>query len=485
MLKIGIRYRLFLAMLAATVVVVGCMYVIVQWSFNRGFLQYVNTLEEERLESLAGELQQIYEREGGWDFLRHDPAAWLRLMVGTLPPGAVDKERLQRLERRLERRAERGQPPLPPRDAPPGLEQRFELRVLLLDGERRPVFGPPAPPDLSLRPLRQGAQVIGYLGLLPRQGLADASQLRFVRQQRLGLVLIAGVMLLVSALLALPLAKRLVRPLKALAAATHRLAAGEYGTRVAVTSRDELGQLAGDFNALALALEKNEAARRQWVADISHELRTPLAILRGEIEALQDGIRQAGPETIGSLHSEVLHLGRLVDDLYQLALSDLGALNYRKQELDLRRLVEEVAESYRDAFARQELSLVMTLPSGPVHLFADAERLHQLLVNLLENSLRYTDPGGRLAVNLSTTGARATLDLFDSAPGVASADLGRLFDRLYRGEGSRNRATGGAGLGLAICRNIAEAHGGRIGARPSPLGGVWIQVELPLAGEAA
>ncbi|AMV71393.1 ATP-binding protein [Desulfuromonas carbonis] len=484
MLKLGIRYRLFLAMLAATVVVVGCMYVIVQWSFNRGFLQYINTLEEERLESLAGELQQAYEREGGWDFLQRDPAAWLRLMVGTLPPGTVDSERLQRLERRLERRAERGQPPLP-REGPPGLEQRFELRVLLLDGDRQPIFGPPAPPDLNLRPLRQGAQVIGYLGLLPRQGLADASQLRFVRQQRLGLVLIAGVMLLVSALLALPLAKRLVRPLKALAAATHRLAAGEYGTRVAVTSRDELGQLAADFNALALTLEKNEAARRQWVADISHELRTPLAILRGEIEALQDGVRQPGPATIGSLHSEVLHLGRLVDDLYQLSLSDLGALNYRKQKLDLRTLVETVVEGYRDAFGRKELSLVVTLPPGPVPLFADGERLYQLLGNLLENSLRYTDPGGRLAVNLSTAGARATLDLFDSAPGVASADLDKLFDRLYRGEGSRNRASGGAGLGLAICRNIAEAHGGSISARPSPFGGVWIQVELPRAGASA
>ena len=485
MLKIGIRYRLFLAMLAATVVVVGCMYLIVQWSFNRGFLQYVNTLEEERLESLAGELQQAYAREGGWDFLRRDPAAWLRLMVGTLPPGTIDKERLQRLERRAERRAERGQPPLPPREAPPGFDQRFELRVLLLDAERRPVFGPPAPPDLELRALRQEGAVIGYLGLLPRQGLADASQLRFVRQQRLGLVLIAGVMLLVSALIALPLARRLVRPIRDLAAATHRLAAGNYATRVAVTSRDELGQLAGDFNALALALEKNEEARRRWVADISHELRTPLSILRGEIEALQDGIRQAGPEMIGSLHSEVLHLGRLVDDLYQLALSDLGALNYRKQELDLRAVVEEVVESYRDAFERKDLSLVVTLPPGPLPLFADGERLHQLLVNLLENSLRYTDPGGRLAVNLSTAAAWATLDLFDSAPGVASADLDKLFDRLYRGEGSRNRATGGAGLGLAICRNITEAHGGRISARPSPLGGVWIEVKLPLAGGAA
>ena len=481
MLKIGIKYRLFLAMLAATAVVVGCMYLIVQWSFNRGFVQYVNTIEQERLENLSGELQQAYAEEGGWEFLRRDPAAWLRLMVRTLPPGLVDPGRLQHLERRLERRAERVRA-IPPRESPPGIAQQFELRVLLLDADHRSVFGPPPSSGLALRPLQVEGKVVGYLGLLPRRGLADVHQLRFVRQQKLGLVLVAAVMLLVSALIALPLAKRLVRPLRALAAATHRLAAGDYASRVTVASRDELGQLAGDFNALALTLEKNEASRRQWVADISHELRTPLAVLRGEVEALQDGIRQPTPAAIGSLHGEILHLGRLVDDLYQLALSDLGALNYRKQELDLGELVAEVATGYRQSFAQHRLELTVSTPFPPLPVFADPERLHQLFVNLLENSLRYTDPGGRLAVNLEALPERAAVDLFDSAPGVAAADLDKLFERLYRAEGSRSRATGGAGLGLAICRNIVEAHGGTIGARPSPLGGVWIRVELPLSG---
>ncbi len=173
-------------------------------------MQYVNTLEQERLENLAGELQQAYVEEGGWEFLRRDPVAWLRLMVRTLPPELVDPARLQRLERRLERRAERraerGER-IPPREPPPGLAQKFELRVLLLDADHRQVFGPPPSPGLALRPLQVNGQTVGYLGLLPRRGLIDVHQLRFVRQQKLALVLIAAVMLLVSALIALPLAQ--------------------------------------------------------------------------------------------------------------------------------------------------------------------------------------------------------------------------------------------------------------------------------------
>jgi two-component system sensor histidine kinase BaeS len=480
--KLSIRYRIFLAMLAATAVVVLSMFLIAQWSFNRGFLQYVNTLEQERLDTLAQELVQEYADQGNWNFLRNEPVNWLRLMIRTLPPGILPPEQLQRLERRMERRAMRGEPP--PREAQPGLAHRFELRVVLLDAAHQPVFGPAQGLGNSpLIPLQYQDKTIGYLGLAAPPKPLDLHQLRFVKQQTLALALIAGISLLVSVLLTLPLAKRLVRPIRALAAATHKLTTGEFATRVPEASGDELGQLARDFNLLALTLEKNQQARRQWVADISHELRTPLAVLRGEIEALQDGVRQATSEAIGSLHAEVLQLGRLVDDLYQLALSDLGALNYRKQNLDLNPLLQTVLESYRAPFAAKGIRLEFQDTEEPLELSADPERLHQLFTNLLANSLRYTDAGGRLEIGVKKAGNYAALDFCDSHPGVPATELEHLFERLYRGEASRNRALGGAGLGLAICRNIVEAHGGRIEARPSPLGGVWIHVELPLTGE--
>lgn len=480
MLKVGIKYRLFLAMLAGTATVVLCMWLIMQWSINRGFLRYVNTLEQERLEILATELEQAYAERGSWDFLRDEPITWLRLMVRTLPPGLADPEELRRRERRLERWLERE-----PRPPEPGQRPRpltFERRVLLLDAARQPLFGPGEQAgEIDLRPLRLEGKTIGFLGLVPRQTAYDAHQLQFVRQQKLALALIAGATLLISALIALPLAQRLVRPIKALVRATRRLAAGEYGTRVAVGGSDELAQLARDFNSLALTLEKNEQARRQWVADISHELRTPLSVLRGEIEALQDGVRPTTPETLHSLHAEALHLGRLVDDLYQLSLSDLGALTYRKQNLDLGEALLEAADAFRSRFESKGITLTTACPESPaLDVFADPERLHQLFNNLLDNAMKYTDTGGRVEVRLEAAKDFAIIHFIDSAPGVPETELGRLFDRLYRVESSRGRASGGAGLGLAICRNIVEAHEGTITASLSPWGGLWVTVRLPV-----
>lgn len=482
MVKLSIRYRIFIAMLVATTVVVLSMFFIAQWSVNRGFLQYVNTIEQERLETLAQELAEEYADQGSWNFLRDEPVNWLRLMIRTLPPGTLPPEQLRRLEHRMMRRMTHGEPP--PRENSPVLAQRFELRVVLLDAKHQPVFGPAQGLDKdSLRPLHYQKRTIGYLGLAFPPKPLDLHQLRFVTQQTLALGLIAGISLLVSILLTLPLAKRLVRPIRVLAAATHQLTNGEYATRVPVVSHDELGQLAHDFNLLARTLGKNEQARRQWVADISHELRTPLAVLRGEIEALQDGVRQVTPAAIGSLHAEVLQLGRLVEDLYQLALSDLGALHYRKQKNNLPSLLEATLETYRAPFAAKGIDLDYQNLTDVIPLVVDPERLHQLFANLLANSLRYTDAGGRLEIRLGKTANHAILDFYDSPPGVPATELERLFERLYRGEASRNRALGGAGLGLAICRNIVEAHGGRIEARPSTLGGVWIHMELPLTGD--
>ena len=182
---------------------------------------------------------------------------------------------------------------------------------------------------------RYKGKVVGYLGVLPSKFLSDTHQLKFVKEQKLVFALVALLMLLVAAAISLPLARLLVRPLKKLAAATSHLSSGHYDIRVPVDSDDEFGHLSRDFNALALSLDKNEQARRQFVADISHELRTPLAILGGEIEAIQDGLQDLSLESIGSLQVEVFRINRLVDDLYQLALSDVGALAYRKSDVNL------------------------------------------------------------------------------------------------------------------------------------------------------
>ncbi|GFO68273.1 two-component sensor histidine kinase [Geomonas limicola] len=487
-MKLMIKYRLFLAMLAATGAVVLCMFLIMQWSIGRGFLAYVNTIEKERVDRLAQVLEQSYATKGSWDFLRDDPGQWFSLIDSTLPRELIGAEPPERRERRMARRAqilkERGFTSLTSQQPPPHAPHRFESRVVLLDASYRRVAGPASIPErVTLKKLSNDDTVVGYLGLLPRLRLTERHQLVFVQQQQLAMALIAGVMLLVSAAISLPLANRLVHPIKKLAASLHRLASGAFETRVTVGPLDELGQLARDFNTLALSLEKNEQARRLWVADISHELRTPLSILRGEIEAIQDGVREAGPESMRSLHSEVLRLSRLVDDLYQLSLCDIGALSYRKSDQDLVPLLDDSVGSFVSEFEQKGITLTAELPSArPCRIFADPIRLQQLFDNLLDNSLKYTDPGGKLVVRLECHTDRALVTLSDSAPGVTPQELERLFDRLYRVESSRNRALGGAGLGLAICKSIVEAHEGTIDALPSPLGGILIRIELPITG---
>jgi two-component system, OmpR family, sensor histidine kinase BaeS len=497
-MKIRIQYRLFLAMVAASGLTVICMVLIMQWRISSGFLSFVNTIEKERSQRLAEKLTQAFAKQGSWDFIRDVPPERVGIMLRRFTDGEVGSGPEDWPTQGPERRPEEGLPPWPFREPgeEPGMPPRpdlilahrdrlFEARVFLLDGNRRPVFGSPeASSEESLTVLQHQERIVGYLGLLKRTQLSNI-QLRFVQTLTLALALTACAILVLSAVISFPFARRLVRPLKALAAATLRLASGDYSIRVPAASSDEIGQLSRDFNVLAMTLEKNEHTRRQWVADISHELRTPIAVLHAEIEAIQDGVRQATPEAIGLLHAEVLRLGRLVDDLYQLSLSDLGALSYRKAKIDLNEILEESLALFRPEFARKGIEIASRLPAQtPTWVFSDPERLGQLFANLLDNSLKYTDAAGCLEVFAEVDKNEAKIHLRDSVPGVPEGDLPRLFERLYRVEGSRSRATGGAGLGLAIARNIAEAHEGSITAQPSPLGGLWITVTLPVMGEA-
>lgn len=477
-LKIGIRYRLFFAFLTTACCVIISMFFVTRLSFERGVFRYVNQVEKERLEILARTLEQIYGKKGGWIVLEQSPGSWMEIVEGSKPERPFDRYQSANLA------DEQDYPLAPPPPPMPKGRQSFELRVLLQDAGRQLLYGPAEPwakPPVFVE-LKVDDRTIGYLGLIPPRILSDKRIEKFASEQNQSLIVIALSIAAGAALLSIPLAGRLVRRITTLATATTKLASGIYDIRVPAEATDELGQLARDFNRLAGTLEKNEQLRRRWVADISHELRTPLAVLRGEVEAVQDGVRQLTPQTMDSIHAEILHLSRLVDDLYELALADIGALTYRKENLDLRTLVGHVVQSYRDEFSAHELTLEFRTPDEPLVLFGDAERLRQLMNNLLQNSLRYTDPGGRLRIDFGENSEFFQLRFADSAPGVPEEALAHLFDRLYRVEDSRSRAHGGAGLGLALCKSIAEAHGGTIAAAPSALGGLEIIISLAKNG---
>jgi two-component system sensor histidine kinase BaeS len=263
-----------------------------------------------------------------------------------------------------------------------------------------------------------------------------------------------------------------------------RLSAGDYSQRMQEQRQDELGQLTRDIDHLATTLEESQSARRRLLADVSHELRTPLTVLSGEIEALKDGLRAFDDTQLDSLDQEVQRLRHLVNDLYQLSLSDAGGLRYEFASMDLAQCVRDASANLQTRASQAGLSLhIKADSSSQVLVFADVRRIDQLLSNLLENAIAYTDAPGTVEINLSSNDQRVMLRIDDTAPGASESECEQLFEPLYRKESSRTRRSGGAGLGLAICRNIVTAHGGTILAAPSPLGGISIVIDLPLDKE--
>ncbi len=486
-MRLPIRAKIFLTLLLACILVVVGTGAFVHWSLERGLMELADARDSRRIEEIAERLVAIHARDGSWNALAKDPRSWIFALLGHEDNGPEDRggPRRGHLPPWLRRGPiESGEwPPLPPieRREQTGRPVPLELRLMLLDATGKPIYARESMlPGARRYPLEQDGQPIGALALIPGTALRDLPELELQSRQWGRLWVIALGMVAISAALAYPLSRRLVRPVRGLQEAARRLAAGDFSTRVRVQGGDEIARLGRDINALATVLGQNEAARRRWVADISHELRTPIALLRAELEALQDGVRPLDRGAVDALHGDVLRLGRLVDDLHELSVTDLGALSYRMEETDLRAVLESDLDAYRPRFAAAGLSLrLQDRASGPVLLQADADRLSQLLRNLLANSLQYTDPGGGLAVTLGLDAGRATIDFQDSAPGVPHESLPRLFERLYRVDDSRSRHTGGSGLGLAIARNVVEAHGGTIVANPSPAGGLWIRIELP------
>lgn len=490
-MKLNIFGKLFLGSFLTTLILVVAVMASVRWSFLRGFEEYLFKVQENRLDRFASLLAQQYQQHGSWSFLSNDESYWIELLQ---QGSGVDSEGEERPlpPPELEFGAGPGlfmPPPQGHPHPPPRVGLLRDGHVWVLDTDRVQVAGPPFPlrdvAEASLRPIVLNHATVGWLGFRPhphaRPLRDDRIKDAFIEQQsRTGYVIMAFA-LAISLLGSWVLARQFLSPIRRLAAGANALRAGRYETEVAVTGDDELGGLATDFNLLARTLFRNEQSRRQWVADTSHELRTPLAVLRSEVEALQDGIREPTPERLNSLHGEIMALSKMVDDLFELSLYDLGSLKYRMEPLSPADIVEDVASGFQGRFEERGIDLRRSYSDLPkIAVMGDSHRLRQLFGNLLENSLRYTYAGGICEIAVSKTDTLAVLEFRDSAPGVPGESCERLFERFFRADSSRSRSLGGAGLGLAICRNIVEAHGGGIRAQASHLGGLRVRVELPL-----
>lgn len=275
-------------------------------------------------------------------------------------------------------------------------------------------------------------------------------------------------------------ARRITAPLSALAASARRIGGGDLSQDVPVTGSDELAEMARAFNAMADALRRAEEARRDLLADVAHELGTPLAVLQASLEGMLDGVVEVTPARLASLHGQTRLLTRLVRDLRDLALLREGALPLDRRAFDLTQLAREVVDASQAA-AREKGVTLRLEGDAPVIVVADRERTAQVLHNLLGNALRHTDAGGTVAVRLTPGETEGRLEVVDTGTGIPADELPHVFDRFHRVDRSRSRATGGAGLGLAIVRQLVEAQAGRVWAHSRVGSGSTFGVALPLA----
>lgn len=314
-----------------------------------------------------------------------------------------------------------------------------------------------------------GAMMREMMGGPERRLLADVRQAIWIAAViGLGVAMVAGTVT----------ARTITAPLQTFADAAARVGQGDLRLGVPETGGEELARVARAFNTMATSLRQAEETRRQLLADIAHELGTPLAVLQANLEGMLDGVVSATADKLASLHTQTQVLTRLVRDLRDLSLAQQGQLRLDRQPLDLGALVRDVAEMSRPVADEKRIT-VDVAAGDAVTVSADRDRIAQVLHNLLSNALRYTEAGGAIRVRAARHGGDGEVEVTDTGPGIPADDLPKVFDRFHRVDRSRSRATGGAGLGLAIVRYLVEAHGGRVWVRSRLGGGTTFGFALP------
>jgi len=310
-----------------------------------------------------------------------------------------------------------------------------------------------------------------YLGGRNTVEVADFGRPAVLGAAGLLIVALAGTFLI---------ARQVSRPVRRLTGASILLAAGQHDVRVRDEGHGELAQLSRSFNAMARAVQESEERQRRLVADVAHEMRTPLSNLRGYLEGLADGVIEPSRELFASLHEETMLQRRILDDLQVLALAEAGDLGYTRTPTDLAELAAAGVTAQLAVAAAAGVTLEVEA-AAPVWVSADQDRMRQVLGNLLTNAIRYTDRGGRVVVRARAEAGEAVLSVEDTGVGIAPGDVPHVFERFWRADPARQRATGGSGLGLTIAQRIVTDHGGRIEVVSRPHLGTTFTVRFPLS----
>lgn len=464
-MRLTLFRKLFISLLLVSTIMMLGMALLINNSFQSGLQNYLNQREVEKMHLVAEQVSQYYSLNNGWQKIQEQPRLWdelLQQVAGHMPRKKDHSHR--------------------------GMASRSNPRVILLNAQGEPVLRRTqkiqkrkGSGELINVPIMLDKQHIGWIAVIQREMITGQLTESFFKQQLNNFYWIAAWAALFSLAVAALLVRHFLQPLKNINLGVKALENGDFKYQIPVQGQDELAALSKTFNRLTNTLKLQKRSREQWLADISHELRTPIAVLVSEIEALEDGIRKPEPKYIKSLHGQVMNLCRLVDDLYQLSLSDAGVLINNTEQVDLTQLLENIANQNEVRLAEKNIQITRFYDARKTTLLqADPKSLSQLILNLFENSYRYTDSGGQLNITLLKNINTIELIIEDSAPGVPDEALAKLFERLFRVDKSRSRANGGSGLGLSICQNIVKAHGGMMYADHSRLGGLQIKITLPI-----
>jgi two-component system sensor histidine kinase BaeS len=454
--RLGSTLTLRLAVAFVTVAIAAlAVFAVLTVSVARGQLQdLVSSVHRSDTDAAAASAARAYEAAGGWENAD---------LSGPVAIAARDQATITVIDASGETLRE------PTQEAADMLERMHGIAIV--DVPR----GDPLDAAVVV-----GGQAVGTLQLrFPLTHLPTPEE--EVRTALTKTALIGGIVAIVAAIaMALFVAGRVSEPLTALTEAATQMAAGKRDVRVDMSDAPgELGTLARTFDTMAAAVQREDQLRRQLVRDLAHEVRTPLSILRGTTEALVDGVVTPDEETLTTLHDEVLQLTRLVGDLETLADAEAAGLHMEAAPVDLADVARDVTQLAAAAAADAELRLEVDLLPAPV--MGDTARLHQVAVNLLSNAIRYTPAGGEVTARTGTTDRGAFLEVLDSGPGLDPDEIPRLFERFYRGHAAD---ADGSGIGLAVARELVQAHGGAIEAANRPEGGAVFRVELPRSAAA-
>lgn len=353
----------------------------------------------------------------------------------------------------------------------------------------------PLPPPQYFTPITSGDSEVGAVAIaagrrggpiyiFPDSHLDEPHDVeppltQFTERVNRSLILAGMVAGVVGIILVQLLSRRVLGSIGGLTAAARRLGSGDLSSRVQVKGNDEIAELGHAFNAMADAVANSERQRRSMVADVAHELRTPLSNIQGHVEAMQDGLLQPDAATLDTVHRQTLYLNRLVSDLSLLAQTEAQELRLQLEPESIAGIAARVTDSFRPRAELQSVRLDTELPDGLPTLNLDRLRIEQAMGNLVDNAIRYTPPGGTITVTAGPHSDGVRVTVADTGPGIPADALPHVFERLYRVDPSRDRATGGAGLGLTIARRLVEAHGGTVWAESEEGAGSRFGFDLP------